>query len=403
MKIFIAWSGKRSQLMAQSLSAWLQQLFGGDEIDVFLSTELGPGMKWIPELEKKLRASRMVILCLTRENLDAYWIHYEAALVLGKHRDKSIAIPYCLDSLKDIRPPLSTFNALKAGHEGSQRLVKTIHDALIEDGAKIHGTPEIDFDKHWPELEEALEEIRKLPVPAEGIPALNDYENHITRYCDNSSVVGNVVRSIISWRSAAGLDIRRQFFPVFVCGSAAIGKSTFAQMLRDQINLDRENGLTADILPTDAYSLSRATKMKNGFHGYEPGSHDLDKLLEDFKALENGQSISVRPYDHITGDFQPQRVVQPESILIVEGVYSFYPSKGISEPRGLHIYIDADPPKGMELKFAADVMHRNYTVENAFDGMVNNYESYNEHIREPYLERGDMIIQVDGYWHYRQL
>lgn len=83
MKIFVSWSGDFSHAVAKALKDWLPNVI--QAVEVFLSSEdIAKGSQWFHELGKVLDESSFGILCLTRQNLGAPWVLYEAG-ALGKH------------------------------------------------------------------------------------------------------------------------------------------------------------------------------------------------------------------------------------------------------------------------------------------------------------------------------
>jgi hypothetical protein len=80
MKVFVCWSGRRSQEFASLLKSWLQGLMPR-RIDARLSIDIQKGTLWFHELDKALEGARLGIVCLTDEALRSPWIHYEAGIL----------------------------------------------------------------------------------------------------------------------------------------------------------------------------------------------------------------------------------------------------------------------------------------------------------------------------------
>ena len=398
VEIFLAWSGERSKEIAECLASWLRALFGKDRLTLFFSTEIRAGRWWFDELERALDNSQLGILCMTPENLESYGIHYEAYRLLRQKDRGATVLTFLLERDVQMPIPLGRLNPLYGNRDGACALAEIV-------AKELRVKPRF-FEKAWSDLERALEMVRLQPSKPVEIYALRNFESNIVKRQDNSRTVKFVFKSILNFRTKKETIYGNRSFPVFICGSAAIGKSTFARELRDLINSEWGT-CGADILPTDTYSLSRQVKQDLNLQGYEPESHKLDKLCEDFKKLtaENGRSVIVRPYDHGTGGFSPEVTVLPCQVVIVEGVYSFYPHANVKGRGGLRVFIDAPPGKAMELKFAADVMNRSYTVEKAFETTTKNYDSYARNIRNRYLkeedeEDGMIVLEVGPYWNY---
>jgi hypothetical protein len=126
MKVFISWSGPRSQV--------------GTELEV---TKFG-------------------ISCLTRDNLLEPWILFEAG-ALAKSTKTSRVVPLLLDlELQDVQYPLGQFQAKKVGKEGLLDIVKSINQTAIDEGVQEALPPERlnrQFTTLWPDFDSRLKAI----------------------------------------------------------------------------------------------------------------------------------------------------------------------------------------------------------------------------------------------------
>ena len=153
--VFISWSGERSRTIATALQGFLTGLVPG--VGVWSSLLLEPGEKWDHEIEKKLQESRFFILCLTSENLAAPWIHFEA-------RGQRIC-PFLIDGaiMKNLQPPLSTYQPVVANKKGSWTLVQSISRFFLR--VSPSKADEAAFSERWPRFNSALRSVRVPPPP----------------------------------------------------------------------------------------------------------------------------------------------------------------------------------------------------------------------------------------------
>ncbi len=106
MDVFLSFSGERSKQVAFALKEWLPVVLG-DEVKPWLSKEIDAGERWSHEVAQRLQETNFGIICLTKDNLDARWIHFEAG-ALSKALNESCVCPYLLDvSFSEIGEPLS--------------------------------------------------------------------------------------------------------------------------------------------------------------------------------------------------------------------------------------------------------------------------------------------------------
>lgn len=102
----------------------------------------------------------MGIICLSRENLEAPSIHFEAG-ALSNRLGKAGLTPYCLDLVPaETRGPFSDFQGVTADKAGTLKMLKSINSATsasLSDAQLIKCS-----DLHWPELEKSLQAV---PAP----------------------------------------------------------------------------------------------------------------------------------------------------------------------------------------------------------------------------------------------
>jgi len=111
-------------------------------------------------------------------------------------------------------------------------------------------------------------------------------------------------------------------FVIAVAGSVAVGKSTFARVLRALL---AQAGRTVELVATDGFLWSTAIlEKRNLMHrkGF-PESYDLERMLVFLAELKEGKSaLRVPVYSHELYDIVPgqfQTINQPH-VLILEGL-----------------------------------------------------------------------------------
>ena len=173
MKIFISWSGVRSRAVAEALRHWLKSVI--QSVDPWMSEEdIGKGVNWGTELAAQLNETRVGLICLTPENLEAPWILFEAG-ALSKHLQKTYSCPYLFKVEKrDLTFPLAQFQATLADKDDTRKLLATINEALDKplDEHQLDGA----FRKWWPDLKKRLkkipdiEQVSERRITMRGIP-----------------------------------------------------------------------------------------------------------------------------------------------------------------------------------------------------------------------------------------
>jgi hypothetical protein len=162
MKLFISFAGPQSKAVATALHDWIPKLF--PSITTWISSEdIDKGRRWRIELSAILQESNLGIICLTKNNLESTWIHFEAGALA-----KTVEDSYLWTYLHDVKPseikdPLGQFQHTIANKEDTKKLLRTIHSVLLSRKEEVIDEKEFDkrFEELWPELEETLS---KIPV-----------------------------------------------------------------------------------------------------------------------------------------------------------------------------------------------------------------------------------------------
>lgn len=176
MKIFISWSGVRSRHIARVLNKWLPKII--QSLDTWYSKEnIQKGKKWHQELEKALVGRKYGIICMTPENRNSTWLHFETG-ALQKEVGEG-AIYTLLYELKpsDIEYPLAAYQHTLLAKEDFRKMMYDINNTNPENRISKE-TLDFSFNKAWIELEQELKNIPKLPKDTQ-IPEPRKMEDQV--------------------------------------------------------------------------------------------------------------------------------------------------------------------------------------------------------------------------------
>jgi hypothetical protein len=156
MKIFISWSGERSKALAASLKEWLPSVL--QYVQPWMSSsDINSGERWSSVIATQLQETNFGILCVTKENLEAPWLLFEAG-ALAKSMQEGRVIPLRLDvEPSEIAGPLEQFHSEKADAEGVKKLLTSLNSSWT--------TPVADdvlqnvFDPMWAVLQKKIDAI----------------------------------------------------------------------------------------------------------------------------------------------------------------------------------------------------------------------------------------------------
>jgi hypothetical protein len=124
IRIFLSWSGQDSHDLAIALRSWLHdvnQLF----TPWISQLDISKGQRWNSELVEALRTMNQGIICVTPDNLNSRWMHFEAGALIGSApADVARVHPVRLGLSSDqLTGPLTTFQGTDAASENDMLML----------------------------------------------------------------------------------------------------------------------------------------------------------------------------------------------------------------------------------------------------------------------------------------
>ena len=160
MKVFISWSGETSLRVAQVFRDWLPSVI--QSIVPYVSSEdIDKGARWSTDIAKELENSTFGILCVTKDNMEAPWLSFEAG-ALSKTMEKTFVTPFLFDiKTVDLQGPILQFQSTVFEKEDIKKMVKTLNKAC--ENSTIDDTRlEKAFEVWYPTLEKDLNAIKSV-------------------------------------------------------------------------------------------------------------------------------------------------------------------------------------------------------------------------------------------------
>lgn len=155
MNTFICWSLPRSKQIAEALREWLPHVLPGESF--FLSSDIEKGTLWFEAIRNQLQMADAAIICLTPDNVDSPWMHFEVGAIAGRKEESRILTYLFSVSPSDIRGPLAAFQSSMCTKDDTQKMVLAL-GRMCQKTAKH-------FDECWPALEIAISSIQSIRVP----------------------------------------------------------------------------------------------------------------------------------------------------------------------------------------------------------------------------------------------
>lgn len=166
MKVFLSWSGELSHKTAIIFRDWLPSVI--QSIVPYVSSEdIDKGARWSTDIAKELENSTFGILCVTKENVHAPWLTFEAG-ALSKTMEKAAVSPFLFDIKRsEVSGPILQFQSTIFEREDLKKLVYSLNRAC---GTETLSDERLEkaFSVWYPTLEEQLNNLlsSKPQIPA---------------------------------------------------------------------------------------------------------------------------------------------------------------------------------------------------------------------------------------------
>jgi phosphoribulokinase len=151
-----------------------------------------------------------------------------------------------------------------------------------------------------------------------------------------------------------------------VAGDSGCGKSTFLRRLTDLFGAD----LITTICLDDYHSLDRYQRKELGITALDPRANNFDLMYEQAKALKAGIAVDKPIYNHETGLIDPPERVEPNRIIVLEGLHPLYDER-VRELLDFKVYLDLHYDIKVAWKIQRDMAERGHT----YDDVVRSIEA----------------------------
>jgi phosphoribulokinase len=173
-----------------------------------------------------------------------------------------------------------------------------------------------------------------------------------------------------------------------VAGDSGCGKSTFLKRLTDLFGEDFVTVICLD----DYHSLDRKQRKETGITALDPRANNFDLMAEQMKALKNGHAINKPIYNHETGAIDPPEVIEPNHIIVIEGLHPLHDER-VRSLLDFSVYLDISDEVKIAWKIQRDMSERGHSYEDVLFAINARKPDFQAYI-DPQKQYADVVIQV---------
>ena len=173
-----------------------------------------------------------------------------------------------------------------------------------------------------------------------------------------------------------------------VAGDSGCGKSTFLQRLTDLFGEDFMTVICLD----DYHSLDRYQRKETGITALDPRANNFDLMYEQMKALKGGETINKPIYNHETGLIDPPELVQPNRVVVIEGLHPLHDER-VRSLLDFSVYLDISDEVKINWKIQRDMAERGHTYDDVL-AAINARKPDFEAFIDPQKKHADVVIQI---------
>jgi len=188
-----------------------------------------------------------------------------------------------------------------------------------------------------------------------------------------------------------------------VAADSGCGKSTFLKRVLGALGTEVSPGHTPTgdmmtVVCLDDYHINdRAGRKVTGLTALDAKENDFDLMGAQMQALKEKKAVWKPIYNHDTGFKDPPELIQPNKVMIFEGLHPIYDEKARAA-LDLGIYIDIVNDVKFAWKVQRDVSERGWTEEQVKADIEKRLPDFAEYV-DPQKAQADVILRYEPSEH----
>merc|ERR1712176_631854 len=143
----------------------------------------------------------------------------------------------------------------------------------------------------------------------------------------------------------------------------------------------------------DYHTNDRAGRKATGLTALDAKENDFALMGAQIEALKEGKAVWKPIYNHDTGNKDPPELIEPNKVMVFEGLHPIYDEKARSQ-LDLGIYIDIVNDVKFAWKVQRDVAERGWTEEQVRADIEKRLPDFSKYV-DPQKANADVILRYE--------
>merc|ERR1719219_1007802 len=184
-----------------------------------------------------------------------------------------------------------------------------------------------------------------------------------------------------------------------VAADSGCGKSTFLRRILGALGTEVTPGHTAvgDMMTVicldDYHTNDRAGRKATGLTALDAKENDFALMGAQIEALKQGKAVYKPIYNHDTGFKDPPELIQPNKVMVFEGLHPIYDEKARAQ-LDLGIYIDIVNDVKFAWKVQRDVAERGWTEDQVREDIEKRLPDFSQYV-DPQKANADVVLRYE--------
>merc|ERR1712217_295145 len=143
----------------------------------------------------------------------------------------------------------------------------------------------------------------------------------------------------------------------------------------------------------DYHTNDRAGRKATGLTALDAKENDFALMGAQIEAVKEGKAVYKPIYNHDTGNKDPPELIEPNKVMVFEGLHPIYDEKARSQ-LDLGIYIDIVNDVTWAWKVQRDVAERGWTEEQVKEDIEKRLPDFSKYV-DPQKADADVILRYE--------